>query len=262
MKRTYLAKRNALFSSANFSYGAYALTLVVCILFLRLLAPNFFWSMFAPVFRTADTFSERSNAILNGFKDTAELALKNEKLKNENTALALQNYSLLKKIESLSGLQPFGKGIVAGVMVRPPTSPYDTLALSAGSKDGITLGMGVFGEGNVPLGVISAVHENFSRATLFSAPEMSINGWVGRSSVPITINGAGAGVMNASAPRSADISAGDIVYVPGPGMLPIGNVARVDSDSSSPSVTLRIMPALNLFSVAWVSIRDTGISLP
>lgn len=262
MKKTYLTRRNALLSPANFSWGAFALIFSIFLLLVRLVAPNLFWTVFTPIFRASDSLSETSYLFFNSFGDTAKLAFQNEKLISENTALANENRILIKKIENLSGLVPYDTGIIAGVVARPPESAYDTLALSAGSADGIVLGMKVFGIGNVPLGIISAVYENFSRATLFSAPRMFTNGWVGNASIPITINGAGAGVMDASVPRSAEISIGDIVYAPGPGMLPIGRVVRVDSDASSPSVTLRIMPALNLFSVAWVVIRDTGISMP
>ena len=66
--------------------------------------------------------------------------------------------------------------------------------------------------------------------------------------------------MTASVPRSAGISVGDTVYAPGPGSLPIATVARVDSVPSSPAVTLRILPSLNLFSVTRVTLRDTGMT--
>lgn len=262
MKKTYLTKRNALFSSANFSWGAYALVFAVFVLLMRLLAPDFFWTMFNPALRASDALAENSRALFSIFGDTAKLASQNEKLSSENNALANENLSLVKKIESLSKLAPHDTGIVAGVVARPPQSAYDVLVLSAGGEDGIALGMEVFGEGNVPLGVISVVHENFSRATLFSAPDMVTNGWVGKANIPIIIRGAGAGAMNASAPRSAGIAVGDAVFVPGPGMLPLGSVVGIDSDQSSPSVILRIMPALNLFSVAWTSVRDTGVFSP
>lgn len=262
MKKTYLAKRNALLSSANLSWGAFALIFAILILLLRLLAPNLFWTALAPVFRASDALAMESRTFLSVFGDKAKLASQNEKLAGDNAALALQNQSLIKKLGNISGLaQPAG-GIIAGVIARPPESPYDTLVLSAGSVNGIVPGMEVFGDGDIPLGVISSVSNNFSRVKLFSAPEMIVNGWVGKKNIPITINGAGAGVMNASASRSAEISTGDIVYAPGPGMLLIGSVVRVDSVQTSPSVTLRIMPAINLFSVAWVVVRDTGISLP
>ena len=130
-----------------------------------------------------------------------------------------------------------------------------------GGRAGVARGMEAFGAGGVPIGVISSVLADFSRVTLFSAPNMTVNGWVGRANLPLIIRGAGAGVMNASVPRSAGVTAGDTVFAPGPGMLPIGSVVRVESDPSSPSVTLRIMPALNLFSIAWVAVRDTGTAL-
>lgn len=262
MKKTSLARRNALLSSTNFSWGAFALIFAIFILLLRLLAPNLFWTVFAPVFRASDSLAMESRAFLSIFSDKAELALENEKLTEENAELALRNQSLIKKLESLSELAVSAGGITAGVVARPPSSPYDTLVLAKGSDDGVALGMEAFGENDTPLGIVSSVLDNFSRVTLFSSPIMTVGGWIGKDGLPITIKGVGAGAMNASVSRSAGIIVGDIVYAPGPGMLAVGSVVRVDSDPTSPSVTLRIMPALNIFSVSWVEVRDTGISLP
>ena len=261
MKRTFLAKRNALVSPENFSWGAFALAGVIFFLLLRLLAPNFFWQVFTPLFRISDTLALESHAFFNSFGDTKTLALQNERLMNENAALANENQALLQKSASISGLIPDARGIIAGIVARPPSSPYDTLVLSAGREAGVALGMGAFGEGGVPLGVVSSVLADFSRVTLFSAPGMIVSGWVGRMNIPITIRGAGAGVLSASIARSAGIASGDTVFAPGPGMLPIGVVARVDGDPASPSVTLRITPALNIFSIAWVVVRDIGTTL-
>ncbi|MDO8593390.1 MAG: rod shape-determining protein MreC [bacterium] len=267
MKRTYLAKRNALLSSANVSWGSLALACATLIFLFRLVAPNFFWVAFSPAFRVADAIAERNHTFLNSFSDTASLAANNERLANENQALANENQALLEKMASVNALigsvpqKLTASGILAGVMARPPESPYDTLVLAAGSSDGVTVGQEAFGAGGVPLGVVSSVLAGFSRVTLFSAPGMMVNGWVGQKNLPITIKGAGAGAMQASVARSAGITLGDIVFAPGPGMLPIGSVARVDSDPSSPSVILRIAPVVNLFSTAWVTLRDTGTAL-
>lgn len=269
MKKTYLAKRNALLSPANFSWGAFALMFAVLMLIARILSPDIFWSTFAPIFRVSNDLSAGSRAIFNSFGNTAKLAMENEKLTNYNVALTNENQALLKKAESLYGLRSNVRGVIAGVVARPPESPYDTFVLSAGKEDGIDVGMRVFSladnlvvEGGTPIGVVSSVSDNFSRATLFSSNGMTVNGWVGQANLPLTIRGVGAGIMNASIQRSAGISVGDTVFAPGPGMLPIGYVARVDGDPSSPSVTLRIMPSINLFSVAWVVIKDIGTSLP
>jgi len=239
------------------------------------IAPNLFWHTFAPIFRLSDALTEKSHVFFSSFGDRATLALENERLASENAALAIENQTLLQKAADLSGLALGDKGITAGVVARPPTSPYDTLVIAAGSDQGVTIGMEAFGlpvglpvglpagkaeGGGVPIGVVSSVLDNFSRVTLFSAPGASTNGWVGRENVPLIIKGAGAGAMNASVSRAAGVVAGDTVSVPGPGMLPIGAVVRVDSDPASPSVTLRISPAINLFSTTLVLLRDTGIT--
>ena len=265
MKRTFLSKRNAFLSSASISWGVFACVGVFFVLLVRLFAPNIFWYAFAPVFRVADSLVIKSHILYSSFGDTAALALKNEQLLNENAALVSENNALLVKVVSLSSL--FGSlatermnasGILTGVVARPPESPYDTLVLAGGMKDGIISGMEVFGAGGVPIGVISSVRTNFSQVTLFSAPNMVTHCWVGKANLPLSIHGSGAGVMSASIARSANISVGDTVFAPGPGALPIGSVTRIDSDPSAPEIVLRIVPTINLFSITWVVVRDTG----
>ncbi|MDE1919539.1 MAG: rod shape-determining protein MreC [Patescibacteria group bacterium] len=268
MKRTFLAKRNSLLSSSDVSWGALALGIAILILFLRLLAPNLFWKIFTPVFGSADALATKSHVFISSFSDKAALALENERLSAENAALASENTALAAKAASVSALVSAGaksrksdSGILASVVARPPESPYDTLVLAAGKNDGVALGQEAFGIGSVPLGVVSFVTDDFSRITLFSTPGMTIHGWVGRGNLPLSIEGSGGGTFRASLPRSAGVLAGDTVYAPGEGALPIGTVARIDGDPSMPEVALRIAPALNPFSITWVLLRDTGVSL-
>ncbi|MBU6388502.1 rod shape-determining protein MreC [Patescibacteria group bacterium] len=263
MKKTSLAKRNALLTSTNISWGALALGAVIVLLLVRLIAPNMFWQAFAPVFRSANVVAEKSHAFLSSFGDTASLTLQNERLVSENNALANENQALLHKEASIGALAAPGgiaEGIIAGVVARPPASPYDTLVLSSGTNAGVAVGQEAFGEGGVPLGVVSSVLDDFSRVTLFSSPTVVMQGWVGRLHVPLAVFGSGAGTMRASLARSAGISVGDTVFTSGPGMLPVGSVVRIESDPSSPAVVLHIQPAVNLFSVAWVTLRATGMA--
>lgn len=261
MKKTFLTKRNALLSSANVSWGALALLCAVLALMLRLLAPNLFWQMSAPLLRGADALARENRMFFSGFADTAALAERNAVLMSENAALANENQALLKKEADRDALadsvpEKNNRGIVASVLSRPPVSPYDTLVLSRGERGGVAVGQEAFGAGGVPLGVVSSVVADFSRVTLFSAPNMSTQGWVGRSNIPLEILGEGGGALRASLARSAGVAVGDAVFAPGPGALPIGSVIRIDSDPSSPSMTLFIQPALNPFLVTWVELRD------
>jgi cell shape-determining protein MreC len=274
MKKTYLPRHNIFFSGKNFSCGGIALLFAFLIVIVRFFAPNIFWKVFTPVFRISDAFESESHYFISGFGNAAALSADNEQLIQENAALENQNQTLTQKsadistLSSVSAPKEKGSGILAGVIARPPESPYDTLVLSAGENAGITIGMEVFGTGDVPLGIISSVSPDFSRATLFSAPNTATVGWVGlpaqtgSKNLPIIIFGAGAGAMSATMPRSADVAVGDIVFVPGPGALAIGKVASIESDASSPSVTLHIVSSINLFSTTWVIARNTGISMP
>ncbi|HUY62210.1 MAG TPA: rod shape-determining protein MreC [Candidatus Paceibacterota bacterium] len=265
MRRIFSARRNALLTPTGLSAGALALAFVLAVLALRLLAPNLFWKLMAPAMDASNAVANGTHALLAGFENSATLAAQNDALSAENTALAYKNQALLEEnanLTALLGTAPAPKkGILAGVLARPPESPYDTLVVAAGADAGVTRGMEAFGAGGVPLGVVTTVHTDVARVTLFSAPDMITGGWAGSTSVPITIRGAGAGALDASIQRSAGIAAGDTVFVPGPGMLPIGIVARIDGDPSAPTVTLRIQPMTNVFSLVWVTLRDSGTDL-
>lgn len=224
--------------------------------------------MFTPVYKGADSMAAVTQAFISSFKDTASLSYENEQLLSQNVALASENRALAQKVSSLTELLSpslVGKneaiGILAGVVARPPVSPYDTLVISEGSDAGVAIGMEVFGAGGVPIGAITSVLPSYAQATLFSAPRVVTHGWVGDAHVPLSIEGVGGGAMHASIARSARISVGDVVYVPGPGALPIGSVTHIDDDPAAPEVILRIVPALNLFSITWVHVRNTGVEL-
>lgn len=265
MKRTFLVKRNALLSSRSFSWGALALAFSVVALLARLIAPDLFWQAFTPFSRVSDAIATKSHEFLSSFSDATVLAGRNETLVAENASLAIENQTLAQKVASLSALlgasasEREAPSILAGVVARPPVSPYDTLVLAAGMTEGVALGMEAFGTDGVPIGIISSVDDDFSHITLFSTPGVVTNGWVGQDSIPLELMGAGAGTMQAFVARAAGISLGDVVFVPGPGQLPIGSVVRIDSDPRSPGVTLRIQPATNPFSLSWVTLRATGV---
>lgn len=268
MKKTFLVKRNALLSSTGVSWGLLACAGAIIVLLLRLIAPNIFWHVFTPVFQGADALALKSHLVSSSFGDVAALTVENEQLANENAALISQNQSLTAKADSLSALldssqtkKGIASEILAGVVARPPESPYDTLVLAAGAKTGIAIGMEVFAAGGVPIGVVSSVLPDFSRVTLFSAPEKVVQGWIGHNNLPLAIEGNGAGAMSATIARSAGIVEGDTVFAPGPGALAIGTIGRIDSNPTAPEVMLHITSAVNMFSITWVVVRDTGAAL-
>lgn len=264
MKKTFLVKRNALLSLTSFSWGLFALGCAIIALSVRLIAPNLFWHMTAPLFHIADSITTGSRILLSEFQQKATLVAENKRLVQERTVLTNENIALQKKMRSLEAFSGVSnrkrqEGIIADVVARPPTSPYDTLVLSAGEHSGVTLGQHAFGPGGVPIGTVTSVFDDFSRVTLYSSPGSTLQGWVGDANIPLTITGVGAGALQASIARSANINGGDTVFAPGPGMLPLGTVLRIDSDPSSPEVILHIMPLANIFTLGLVELRTVTL---
>lgn len=260
MRRTYLAKRNIIFSRENLSWGRGALAFALFALVFRIIAPDAFAASIGPLARFSNALSARTAYLFSSFADAAALSKENETLVNESLALASKNQALTQRVADLTALlgnvSTPTKSIVASVILRPPESPYDSLLVDLGSRDGVTLHMLALGPGDVPLGTVIELHEQSARVELYSAPGKETNGWVGNTKIPLTIIGRGGGALEATISRSALIEIGDIVYVAGHGALPIGSVVRIDGDASSPGVVLRIQNATNVFSIIWVELRD------
>ncbi len=262
MKKTFLARRNALLSSTTgLSWGLVVLGCVLFLVLMRFLAPNFFLHIAAPLFATSHAVTAHVRAWGDGFKNAVMLAEKNTQLVYENQALAFENQTLIARLHDLGKLTDasLSGGIIAGVLMRPPESSYDTLVLSSGEEDGVVLDMKVFGPGGVPIGIVSHVSADFSRVTLFSASGVVTHGWIGLERVPLEMRGVGGGAVEAVMPRALTVVPDDLVFVPGPGAIPYGKVIRIADEPSSPQVTLRIMPVTNLFSLTWVTVQEYAL---
>jgi len=232
--------------------------LVLLILAVRLAFPGALVALASPAWLLGSALSSGVGDTSSFFKDRASLADEQERLLSENAALRVENAALSARTRDLERLlgnrtEP-GEGVLAGVLSRPPVSPYDALVADAGSEDGAREGMRAEGPGGMPLGTVESVSSRSSRILLYSAPGRETEGWAGEARIPITLVGRGAGALDAVVAREAGISEGDLVYVAGPGALPIGTVVRVASDPSSPRSHVDIRPLLNPFSVTWLTI--------
>ncbi|HYD93615.1 MAG TPA: rod shape-determining protein MreC [Candidatus Paceibacterota bacterium] len=221
---------------------------VLLLLFgLRTLFPSALTAIVSPLW-SAGTSATALLSLGDESGPDAALVTELELLRNENEALRTR----LRDVGADRAV-PQDIGLLAGVLARPPLSPYDTLILDRGADHGITEGALIYAQG-VPIGTVAQVVGQSSRALLFSAPERITEGWVGESRLPVTLIGAGSGVFEADVPREHPVVEGDLVYVPGPGALPIGRVERIESHASSPRALLRIRPLVNPLALTWVRI--------
>ncbi len=224
---------------------------------LRFLAPGALTAAVAPLWRAGASLTAavgmhaptESRASLRARAD--ELAADNASLTAKNAVLAAQAADLTRLLGTRTEPE---KGIVAGVVARPPVAPYDVLIIDQGARAGIREGALVSGPGGTPVGLVGDAGNVQSRVTLFSTRGIETAGWVGGNRIPLTLTGAGAGAFTAAIPRDAGAQVGDGVYVAAGGAYPVGTVVKVESDPSSPSVSLIVRPYTNPFSLTWVTV--------
>jgi cell shape-determining protein MreC len=249
-------RRNSLIPSAGIVGGGIILAIAVLIFIVHLIAPGILGRLARPFWNmgTGGTTSAQTFASL--FGNSAALTRDRDRLVAENLALHEENRTLAARLGDLSRLagERSLSGIVAGVLARPPVSPYDTLVVAAGKAQGVSLGQFAYAAGGVPIGTVETVSDTTSRIELFSRGGRVTEGWVGEKRIPITLTGKGGGAFEATLPRDSGVELNAVVYVPGPGALPIGSVARIDSNPSSPRDIVHIAPYVNLFSLTWIEI--------
>jgi cell shape-determining protein MreC len=232
--------------------------LLALFLLLRAFVPGALAFLATPFWATGTVLTAGVGNTGTFFTGKAEIARERDRLLAENAALIAQQAALSAReadlIRLLGSRTEPAKGILAGVLARPPVSPYDVLVVDAGSKAGIVEGARALGLGGVPLGTVESVAPGSSRITLYSTPLRETEAWIGEARIPVTLIGEGSGAFAAEVARESGIKEGDMAYVASGGAFPIGTVMRVESDPSSPRSRVDIKPVLNPFSVTWVSI--------
>jgi cell shape-determining protein MreC len=258
MRRPYYHKRNT-----GVYWWAGAIGVALLIIIFRLVAPGAFVALTAPLSHTGVSTTASLGNVFASFTSNASLAQENTELRAENAALKNQNQALTVRTQDLTKLlgdsTAMESGYTAGVIARPPESPYDTLIIGDGSSEGIKEKAEVFAQGGVPIGTIKHAYGHSAQVSLFSSPGRTTAGWVGADREALTLIGQGSGTFIAKLPKGAAVAVGDGIYIPGPGALPIGTIVKIDTDPSSPTEIIRIQPSVNLFSVTWVEVAKNPL---
>lgn len=232
----------------TFSPPAVALLLCgVALLFFvalwRTQASNLFWFFMTPVVSVRNALEANTVATLR-----AELASTTAALTDRN---ALQQENLALKAQF--GRDGRAQGILAGVLVRPPATPYDTLIIDAGKSEGILMGDAVSAGGTTRIGVVREVYEHTARVVLYSAPGESYQALLG-GKVPISLVGEGAGSMSAEVPAGTTVPLGTSVVASGIASSFIGTVSHVEMHDGESFETIYVQLPVNLFSLRFVEV--------
>lgn len=260
MKKRFSRRHNSIIGSYPWMGPAALAAIAVVIMFagLRFLVPGALVALGTPFWTMGNTLTASVGQGGSFFTSKASLQEKVKRLESENAALLVKSATAEARARDLERLlgdrtEAVG-GVVAGVLSRPPVSPYDVIVVDQGSRDGVSEGSRVEGPGGTPIGTIESVMNGSSRVLLYSAPGKETESWIGEARIPVTLVGEGAGAMSAIVARESGITVGDLVYVSGPGARAIGSVIKVGNDPSSPRTRIDIRPLANPFSFTWVTV--------
>lgn len=259
MKMQYSRKRNALVSSRTLLIGGGVFCVCLLVLLLGSLFPSLSITLATPGWKLGAAATQATHSVSSIFEKTDETQSATERLQSENQVLQNENRALrgqLSDITHLTGSSTLPAHLVlGGVLSRPPLSPYDSLVVSVMDSAPVSVGARVFAAGSVPIGTVSESSRGTARVLLYSSPKTTVEGWIGEKRLPVTLTGESAGSFSASLSHESGVLVGDVLYLPGPGALPAGTVARISSDPSSTNDAVYIVPYINIFSLTWVAIE-------
>lgn len=216
--------------------------------------------LFRPLLILGNNLGQKFSGVGSYFVSKNSLDKENENLKLElNKAKArMSNYNSVLG-ENINLKEILGrKGekvslILAAILSKPNQSPYDTLVIDAGTKQGIKVGNIVFALGNVPIGRTSDVYPDSSKVVLFSNSGEKTQGVV--SGIFIEIVGRGGGNFEMILPRDFVPAKGDQVVLPGITPYVLGKVETILSDPRDPFIKALLASPVNIQELKFVEVE-------
>jgi cell shape-determining protein MreC len=144
--------------------------------------------------------------------------------------------------------------IAAGVISRPPYSPYDTFVLDKGSDDGIVQYAPVYHGVSRVIGYVREVFSQSAFVTLFSSAGVESSAYVFGPNIFTHIYGEGGGVMRLSIPQGILVEKGNVVVLPSIEGGVLGEVFDVQSVPTEPEQHAYVSFDAPLTSIRLVSV--------
>ena len=224
--------------------------------------------IFRPVLVVGNSLGEKLGNLSSYFSSKNSLYKENKNLKfqlDENNAkmsnydsILAENISLkeiLGRLPAVAGKDEKAKMILSAILSKPNQSPYDTLIIDAGVKQGLQTGNMVFGMGNVPIGVIAEIYPNSSKVVLFSSSGEKTQAVVSGGDIFIDVVGRGGGNFEIILPRDFTPIKGDEVVLPGITPYVLGVVETIISDPRDPFIKALLTSPVNIQELKFVEVK-------
>lgn len=149
---------------------------------------------------------------------------------------------------------------LAGVLARPPFTPYDTLIIDRGAQDGIVSGAPVYYGYDRALGYVRVVYPTYSLVTLFSSPNVESTVYVYGPNIFTKAYGEGGGTIRVSVPQGVSLHEGDIVVLPSIDRGILGSIHAIRSVPTEPEQSAYIAFDAPLQSIHFVRVGAESVA--
>lgn len=149
---------------------------------------------------------------------------------------------------------------VAGVIARPPYTPYDTIIIDRGSNDGIIQNAPVYHGNNIVIGYVRNVFPDTAHVTLLSSAGTEATVYLFGSQLFTTAYGEGGGIVRLSVPQGVPITHGDTVILPGLEGGVLGTVRDIQSIPTEPEQHAYVALPVSLQSIRLVGVGTRSVS--
>lgn len=214
-----------------------------------------------PLWKTGKNIGSVWSGFIDGWRAKSALESENQMLKEEVAELELRLAGTAEifeenaKLKEILGRAGGREVFLAAVLAKPNRSPYDTLIIDLGSRDGLVAGADVFAYGDVLIGKIMEVFPNSSKAGLFSTAGQKSDIVLAGQDVYLPAVGRGGGVFEISAPRDLEISEGAELLLPGLERRVLAVVTKIISDPRDPVQTVLATSPVNIQHLRWVEVE-------
>jgi hypothetical protein len=124
--------------------------------------------------------------------------------------------------------------IVAGVLMHPSQTPYDTLLVDKGTRDGVVEGATVYVEGDIAIGSVIRAYESNALVELVSTSGVHSTAFIFGPDIFTDAEGQGGGIVRVSVPQDIPLAVGNLVVLPGASAGVYGAITHIEAPESSP----------------------------
>lgn len=193
---------------------------------------GFFDFIISPVFKAQKVLAELPSLVSFSFskQDLQKENLRLAESLRQSEALILNQQEILDentKLKETLGRFKDKKLLLGEVLAKPNRSPYDTILIDLGLRDGVKKSALVLSYGEIPIGRVEEVREKTSLIRLFSSSQQNEYVEIGENKIPATAIGQGAGNFRVILPKDIAISVGNEVNIPGINPNTIGYVEKI-----------------------------------